>query len=128
MTAKVRTTVNRREIERLRDANARGMAAMGQDILATTRPPDAPPFGEGLVDTGRFVVVQDGRAVAGTGEVPRGWGDAKGTDMLVTWGFPSRFLHTGTIKMRPHPFATQPYDAALARKDDYLKAAHRRSR
>lgn len=126
MKAQVRTTINRRKIKQMQEANARGLADMGQAILDTARVPDAPPYGRGLIETGAYVVTRDGNDVAGTAEVPRGQG-GRGAYLAVGYDFPGRFLEGGTIKMAAQPFVGPAADEVIPHKDEYIRKAHKRA-
>jgi HK97 gp10 family phage protein len=123
-----RVVLNRSRLDQVTLAVADGMFAVGKAIIETARPPDAPPYGEGLRDQGGVLVYVDGKKVAGFGldgkqpkppraaKVSRG----QGIHVIVGWGFPGRFVELGTAKMAAQPFLTPAADEVLARATEIM--------
>jgi len=124
--ARVRTVVNHRKIKELREGNEEGMAAMGRDMIEGADVPDAPPIGRGLIETGGYVVTRGDNHIAGDAEVPRSVDTGKGVTLVAGWGFPSRFLEFGTIKMAAQPFVTPAWLRVSGNMVKYLRTAHRK--
>jgi hypothetical protein len=110
-----RLLVNRAAMSRLELGIADGLAEVGRTILEVADPPDAAPFGTGLVTSGGFLVYAGAKKVdgfhqgGGQPKKPRA-ARVKGADGVVTlfvgWGFPGRFQELGTVNHGPQPFAT----------------------
>lgn len=125
---KVRVELNRRELRRMGKVHERGTEGFCRAVLATARVPDAPPYGQGLIETGDYVVRRGRDRVAGSGDDEGRLSGGRGVNAAVGWGFPAHFLEFGTIKMRPHPFITPAALEVEPRKDAYLRDANRRTR
>lgn len=123
-----RTVVNRKALDAISGGIVDGLAHMGATIIGRTRPPDAEPFGKGLVTTGDWGVWAGTRKVAGTASKPRGVKTAKGTIvMVVGFGFPGRFQELGTINQPARPFFTPVVLAETPATADHLRAPVRRA-
>ena len=83
----------------------------GEAAIEANKPhvPDAPPYGVGLVESGRVVVYLNGAIVRDSlpaqGE-PNVKVTGRGVELFLLYPEPAGFLEFGTIKMSPHPFAT----------------------
>lgn len=105
---KARAVLNREALEQVDLAMAVGVERVAMRILEVVRPPDATPFGEGLVDRGGFISYVDGKRVGGDADqkpkamLVRGRGIVVG----VGFGFPARFQEMGTERQPPRPFLT----------------------
>ena len=102
-----RVVLNRNRLSRVRGALADGLGDVAATIVDVADPPDATPFGEGLVTTGGYYVAVDGKKIAGNANKPRG---AKvpnpGIVALAGFGFPGRFQELGTVHQPARPFLT----------------------
>jgi hypothetical protein len=102
-----RVVLNRSRLSRVRGALADGLAAVAEAVIEASDPPDATPFGEGLVTTGGTYVVVDGKKVSGNASKPRGAKVPKpGIMAIAGFGFPGRFQELGTIHQPARPFLT----------------------
>lgn len=100
-----RTIANRRALDAISEGFVKGMEAVGQQLIGETHPPDAAPFGEGLVTTGAYGVWAGTHKVAGAATRPRGVQLPKdGITLLAGYDFPGRFQETGTINQPARPF------------------------
>lgn len=112
----VRVVVNRKALTAMEAGLVDTLEVLGERFVQTVHPPDATPFGEGLVTTPDWGVWANGRKVAGTAPKPRAERMRKGLiALLMGEGFPGRFQETGTVKQAPNPHVTP---AALGVIDD----------
>ncbi len=123
-----RVQLHRDALDQVTLATADGMFAVGKAILEAARPPDATPFGEGLVDRGGVLAYVDGKKVNGFGmdgkqpKPPRAARVSKGRGavVIVGWGFPARFQEFGTIHHGAQPFFTPAVDATMPRSQQIM--------
>jgi hypothetical protein len=109
-----RVVLNRAALNRVELAIADGFSAVGHAVLDTTEPPDATPFGEGLVTRGGFLVYAAGKKVDGFGQDGRQPAKPRAVrvqgeswlQLIVGFGFPGRFQELGTIRQPARPFLT----------------------
>lgn len=100
-----RVVMNRKALSEVNLGFADGMLALAQEIVETANPPDATPFGEGLVTSGGSAAWVDGRKIGGEGAKPRGLKLNKpGITAIAGFGFPGRFQEVGTVRQPPRPF------------------------
>jgi len=107
-----RVVLNRSKLDELHLALAEGVEEVVRTIVETADPPDATPFGQGLVTQGGWLVYDGPRKVAGGSLVglqpkkPRGFRVAgtEGITGIAGFGFPARFQETGTVHQPPRPF------------------------
>lgn len=86
---------------------ARGLESIALHILEKTKPPDATPFGEGLVDAGCFISYMDGKRIGGDADKkPKAMRVGKGAVVAVGYPFPARFQEWGTVRQPSRPFFT----------------------
>lgn len=103
----VRIVRNRAALEKAKLAAADGILAICEDIVATAKPPDATPFGVGLVTSGAAGVWVKGRKVGGNADKPRALKVRQYEIVGVAgFGFPGRFQETGTSRQPARPFLT----------------------
>lgn len=103
----VRVIVNRRALGALSAGMADGLEHLGQLWVQTVEPPDAAPYGEGLITTPDFGVWVNRKKVAGGATKPRSVKTRKGRIMLAAGeGFPGRFQELGTVHHPPQPHVT----------------------
>lgn len=109
-----RVVLNRAALTDLGRALAEGVEEIARTIVETADPPDATPFGEGLVTSGGWLVYQGPNKVAGGSlagtqpKKPRAL-RVKGTTEIVGiagFSFPARFQETGTVDQPARPFLT----------------------
>jgi hypothetical protein len=116
-----RVVLNRASMSRVELALADGLGAVATAILQSADPPDATPYGTGLVDRGGMLVYIGDRKVAGMGldgRQPRKPRSVRvrgthGTQAIVGFGFPGRFQELGTIRHAAQPFLTPAADRVL---------------
>lgn len=124
----VRTVANKAALNAISNGLAEGMAGVGRAIIARTRPPDAEPFGKGLVTTGDWGVWVGTKKVDGTATKPRTVKTRTGVVTLVAgYGFPGRFQELGTINQPARPFLTPPVLEVTPTTPDYLRAPVKRA-
>lgn len=110
--------INRAALDAIDAGLTDGVFDIARAILrvAEQRVPDAPPYGEGLVDRGGAAVWANGRKVAEVTSGPDGKVDKPRGLVLkragaaivgvVGFGFPAMFVELGTVNMRAEPFLT----------------------
>jgi hypothetical protein len=108
-----RVILNRSKIDTLRLGIADALFGVALEVLDNTHPPDAPPYGKGLVEGGGAVAWVDKRKVNGTTiggrqiKKPRSLKldvGVNGIVAIVGYGFPGRLVHNGSIHNRANPF------------------------
>lgn len=107
-----RVVLNRANLTELGLAVAEGLEEVARTIVETAQPPDATPFGEGLVTEGGWLVYVGPKKVAGgslTGLQPKKPRELRvaGTTTAVAiagFGFPARFQEIGTARQPSRPF------------------------
>lgn len=126
-----RVVLSRAALDELHLALADGVEEIARTIVETARPPDASPFGQGLVTEGGWLVYAGPRKVAGGSlrglqpKKPRALKVAgtAGIVGIVGFAFPARFQETGTVHQPARPFLMP---AAVAVKDvapDIMRSA-----
>jgi hypothetical protein len=114
--------LNRSTIDALAVAVADGLGAVAQQTIETANPPDAPPYGEGLVKRGGVLAYVGDKKVYGWGldgkqpKKPRAF-RVRGTGRQITavggFGFPAAFIEFGTIRHPARPFLTPALNRTL---------------
>lgn len=133
-----RVVLNRKAIEGVHLAIADGTNAVARTIVQTARPPDATPYGAGLVTRGGWLTYIgskkiDGGSLRGTQpKKPRSF-RVQGTEGIVAiagFGFPARFQEFGTAHHGAQPFFAQARDAVIPSVPSIMKknAAYRLAR
>jgi hypothetical protein len=120
-----RVVYNRQVADAFRLGLADGMLAIAEAIIEAADPPDAEPFGEGLVTSGGTYAALDGKKVGGDSTRPRSVRSEPGAMAIAGWGFPGHFQELGTINHPPQPFATPALEQILPGAADYLRPAIR---
>ena len=109
-----RVVLNRSALTEVGLALVAGVEEIARTIVETAEPPDATPFGEGLVTQGGWLVYDGSKKVAGGSlsglqpKKPRSF-RVKGTvgiTAIAGFGFPARFQETGTSDQPAKPFLT----------------------
>lgn len=124
-----RVVLNRRAIDGVRLALADGVFAVAKAIVKEANPPDATPYGDGLVTNGGALLYVDGKKIDGMGldgrqpGKPRAAKSGPGTVAIAGYGFPGRFLEFGTVKMAAQPFFTPARDRVLPRATSIIRQA-----
>jgi HK97 gp10 family phage protein len=108
-----RVQLNRAALNQVDLAVADGLLEQAQNIVEAANPPDAPPFGKGLVQTGGAAAwagkKKVGGAKSGGREIkkPRAVRlEAGVTTAVGGFGFPARFQEMGTVHQPARPFLT----------------------
>jgi len=123
-----RVALHRQAVDQVALAVADGLFEVGKAIIENARPPDLPPFGEGLIEGGGVLAYVDGKKVNGwhkDGKQPKPPRAArvskgKGAVVIVGWGFPSRLVELGSIHNTPNPFFTPSVDETLPRSQSIM--------
>lgn len=115
MARTTRVELNRRALNDIAMAFVDGVAAIGKAIIENADPPDATPFGQGLVDRGGVLVYVGPTQVYAwslSGKKPQKPKSVKvrsetGNILgIAGFGFPGRFQELGTINHPAQPFLT----------------------
>lgn len=106
-----RLMLNRAALDEVQLALADGVEEIARTIVETANPPDATPFGQGLVTQGGWAVYVGSKKVAGgslAGIQPKKPRSFKTAPDAITgiagFGFPARFQEIGTVHERARPF------------------------
>jgi hypothetical protein len=128
-----RIVLNRAFFDALTLATADGLFELSKEIVDGAKVPDATPLGPGLVEGGGVLAFVGRKRVGvyATGgqtsvKKPRAAKLSDGITVIGGFGFPSRFLETGTIKMAAKPFVTPTLMARVPDAGDFIKAANLR--
>lgn len=107
----VRVVLNRSAMSKIELAVADGVYAVGLAMLAAADPPDATPYGVGLVRNGGVLGFIGRKKIAGFGLDGRQPTKPRAvrlidrrTQVVVGFGFPGRFQELGTIRQPARPF------------------------
>jgi hypothetical protein len=109
-----RVVLNRRAIDGVTLAVADGAHEVAKTIVREARPPDATPFGEGLVTSGGTLLYHGSKKLDGFGldgrqpKKPRAFRtpSTSGIAAIAGFGFPGRFQEFGTVHHPAQPFLT----------------------
>jgi hypothetical protein len=102
-----RVVTNRAALDKAWLAVADGLLEVGQAIVDDAHPPDATPYGQGLVDRGAAAVWVNGKKIGGGADKPRGIRVRQYPIVGVAgFGFPARYQETGTVHQPARPFLT----------------------
>jgi HK97 gp10 family phage protein len=119
--------LNRAALDELHLALADGVEAIARTIVETADPPDATPFGVGLVTQGGWAVYSGSKKVAGGSlggaqpQKPRAFRTVPGAITgFAGFGFPGRFQETGTVHQPARPFFTPAVLAVKARAAEIM--------
>jgi len=119
-----KTILNRKCLSAISEGLADGLESVGTATIENTEPPDAEPFGEGLVTTGDWGLWLGTKKVGGTATKPRSVKlGSEGLTLVVGYGFPGRFQEFGTIHQPARPFLTPAMLETLPTIPDYLSPA-----
>lgn len=114
MKRTARVELNRAAFDTLDVAHSDALFAVAVKVIETARPPDAPPYGKGLVQGGGALGFVGKKKVNGTTiggrqiRKPRSL-RLKGDEVaaIAGWGFPGRFVELGTVDTHADPFLTR---------------------
>lgn len=110
-----RVVLNRSRLDRVHLALATGIYQVAKEVLRAAHPPDATPYGSGLVTNGGVLLYRGRAKLAGFGldgrqpRPPRAAkvsADPNLTQAIVGYGFPGRFQEIGTLRQPANPFLT----------------------
>ena len=128
--SQARIVLNRAFFEAVDLAAADAMFALAKTVIDAAPVPDAAPYGEGLVQGGgviAFVAKKRVGVYSKTGEnvkKPRAAKlDSAGITVIGGYGFPGRFIESGTTKMGPRPWLTPTLMAAVPDAGDFVRLA-----
>lgn len=122
-----RVELNRAAMGEVLTAAGDGLLALADAMLARARPPDAPPYGKGLVKAGGTGVWVNGKKTGGNASKPRALRLSKpGITAIVGYGFPGRFVELGTIDTPAEPFLTPAVMAEVPNAEVHIGPATRR--
>ena len=111
----VRIELNRAAFDALDIAQADALMAVAEEVLARTNPPDAPPYGQGLLEGGGYLGFVGKKKIGGSTiggkaiKKPRSLkleADSSNQAVPVGFGFPGRFVELGTVDTPAQPFLT----------------------
>jgi len=109
-----RVVLNRAAFDAITLAEADGVFEVAKEVLDVVNVPDAPAFGQGLIEGGGAVAWAAGKKVGGTtigGKAiakPRGLKTPSNQVVaIVGFGFPARFVELGTVDTHANPFLTR---------------------
>lgn len=118
--------MNREAVDALTLGAADGMQAMGVRIVEAANPPDAAPWGKGLVGGGTAITMVDRKKVAGYGPLRVGRSQrppAVGVVTFVGWSFPGRLQELGTAHHPAQPFLTPSFQQEVPEVADEVANA-----
>lgn len=106
-----KVVLNRQALDTLHLALAEGVEEVARTIVETAEPPDATPYGVGLVDSGGWAVYAGSKKVAGGSmdgsqpNKPRAFKPSPtGITGIAGFGSPARFQEVGTAHHGAQPF------------------------
>jgi hypothetical protein len=128
-----RVRLNRGNLNALGLAVANGMESFVRRVVTDADPPDATPYGEGLVTQGGWLVYHRSKKVGGGSlqgkqpRKPRGFRvrGNESIEAIAGFGFPGRFQEMGTIHHAAQPFLWPSFTRNLSTLDDDLRQAVR---
>lgn len=122
-----RVVLNRAALNALQGTFVDAMEELGEMFLDVVDPPDATPYGEGLVTSGGYGVWVGTKKVSGDAQKPRAARLSRtAVTLLAGFGFPGRFQETGTINHGPQPFVTPAMLQILPERDGAFRSAFRK--
>lgn len=122
--------LNREALDQITRAAVDGAFELAKAIVFGANVPDAPPFGEGLIETGGVIAYVDRKKVAEASKsgatIKRPRAAKLGKGIVVIGGFGARhghFAEFGTIHQPARPFLTPELMATLPDAGEFIKAA-----
>ena len=120
-----RVVLNRNALTALGLAVGNGLEAFARLVVVDANPPDATPYGEGLVTQGGWLAYHRNKKIGGGSlsgkqpRKPRGWrvSSNDSVEAIAGFGFPGRFQEMGTIHHAAQPFLWPSF----LRNQDQLK-------
>lgn len=131
MKRSARVVLNRKALDGVMLAVGDGAHAVGMEYLKVARVPDAPPYGEGIVQSGGTLTYVGSKKIAGFGvdgrqpRKPRAMRTPKtgGIAMAAGWGFPARLVFTGTVDTPAHGWPIAALNIITPRIPSIIKRA-----
>jgi len=129
-----RVVMNRAALHEVDLAVADGLEEVVRTVVENAQPPDAPPYGSGLVAHGGWLVYAGAEKVGGGSldgrqpKKPRAF-RTKGSGQIQAiagFSFPGRFQEAGTAKMRANPFLTPSASETIPHAGPIMQPAVRR--
>lgn len=121
-----RVAINRQNAGALRVAVADGLLRFAGAVVDAADPPDATPYGEGLVTSGGSVAFIDGRKVGGDATKPsRERIPRKAIVAFAGFGFPGRFQEIGTSHHAAQPFLWPAFSRLQGSVGSYMRPSIR---
>jgi len=124
-----RIVLNRAAFDEITLAVADGAFELAKAVIEGAQVPDAAPYAEGLVQGGAALAYVGSKRVGlwsktgATVKKPRAAKLSKGITVIGGYGFPGRFVESGTIHMAGQPFLTPELMATLPDAEGFIKAA-----
>jgi len=119
-----RVVVNRSVVSAVRLTLADRMLRFAEAIVARADPPDAPPYGVGLVKSGTAGAWVDGKKVGGNalGRAPRTGAGIMGKAGFGNKAAPyARYVELGTINNQPQPFLGPAAEAEMRNVREHFR-------
>lgn len=126
--------LNRAALNEVDAAIADGLEEIVKTIVEDAQPPDASPYGEGLVTRGGWLVYAGSKKVGGGSldgrqpKKPRSFrvAGSRMIQAIAGFGFPGRFQEAGTSKMAANPFLTPSMNRTTPHAASIMAPAVRR--
>jgi len=125
-----RIELNRAAFAEIELAVADGLFELAKQVVLGAEVPDAAPYGQGLIEGGGVISYvgkkRVGMAVTGGATAvkkPRRAKLGKTITVIGGFGFPSRFVETGTSRMAAQPFLTPELMSDLPEAEGFVKLA-----
>ncbi len=125
-----KVVLNRAALDAITRATADGLFELAKAVVTGADVPDRPPWGIGLVRGGGVIAYVDKKLVStfstgsdATVKKPRAAKLGPGVVVIGGYGFPARFIESGTIHQPPRPFLTPELMATLPDAHGFVKAA-----
>lgn len=126
--------LNRRALAKMEAGVADGVEEVTRTIVETATPPDATPYGVGLVDAGGWIVYVGGKKVGGGslgGRQPKKPRSVRvpssGIIGIAGFGFPGRFQEGGTSHHAAQPFLTPAAERVVPHAPEIMRDAMKRN-
>lgn len=126
-----RVRINRKAVDQVKLAVADGLFEVAKTIVLEADPPDAPPYGEGLVDAGGALAYVGPKKVAGwamDGTQPPKPRAVKVRDSdqvmaVAGFGFPAHLQEFGSVHQPARPFLTPARNRVIPRAPGIVRRA-----
>lgn len=124
-----RVVLNRSRVDRVHLAFATGAYQVAKEVLRAADPPDATPWGTGLVTNGGALLYRGRSKLAGVGldgrqprppRAARVSADPNLIQAIVGYGFPGRFQELGTVNQPARPFLTPAAQQVIPRANQIM--------